>query len=138
MNRKTLNKGDKKELHKFWDLTSRRWFFMFFYLLLALILSVYANIKYRAPAPAFLGFILLMPVGLIYLLGLFDNTEVSSFIFVCIFYLLTVFSINYIHYLKAKKGIILKWLIITLILLMMASFAGCVAYLRANGYPIGA
>ena len=135
---KIKKKLDNSKLNWFWNITTRGLFFVIFYLLLSLILLIYASAKYGAPAPALLEFIVLMPVGLLYLLGLFNESEVQSFIFVCVFYIFMVSSIIYLNYVKYKKGIILKWLIITLILLMIGSFAGCIAYLGAKGYPIGA
>ena len=135
---KNVQKLDDSKLHWFWDLTTKKWFFLVLYFSLTLLLLIYANVKYRAPAPALLGFIVSMPIGLLYLFGLFNKSELQSFIFVCVFYIFMVSSIIYLNYIKYKKGIILKWLIIILILLMILSFAGCVAYLGANGYPIGA
>ena len=122
----------------FWDITARGWFFVIFYLLLSLILLIYASAKYRAPAPALLGYILFMPIGLIYLFGLFNNTDTLSFHFVYIFHALMVLSVILISYFRFRKNIILKWLIIILILLMILSFVGCMAYVQTEGYPIRA
>lgn len=135
---KILNKGDKKELHKFWDITARGLFFVLFYLFLSLILFIYASTKYGAPLPSIFGFMLFMPIGLLYLLGLFNNTDTWAYHFIYVFDTLLISAAIIISYFRFNRNIILKWLIIALILLVVASFAGCVAYLRDNGYPIGA
>ena len=100
---KNIKKPDDSKLHWFWDLTTKKWFFLVLYFSLILLLSIYANVKYKAPAPTLLGFIILMPVGLLYLFGLFNESEVQSFYFVIFFYLFMVFSIRYIYYVNYSE-----------------------------------
>lgn len=130
-----LKKSDE-QLHWFWRLTTKWWFFIALYLFLVILLSFYISIKYNASA--FLGVILVMPLGIFYWFGLLDNPSSANPIFIILVYVVMAFSSATIYYLKFKRGIILKWLIIILILLMVGSFGGCVAYLQNQGYLIGA
>ena len=115
---KIKKKSDNSKLNWFWDITSRGLFFVIFYLLLSLILLIYVSAEYRAPAPALLGYILFMPIGLLYLFGLFNNTDTWSFHFVYVFDIFLILSVIAISYFRFKKNIILRWLIIALIILI--------------------
>ena len=134
---KTSKKPDTK-IHWFWNLTTKLWFFPVFYFFFALILLIYLG----GPLGGILGVVLFMPLGLLHWFGLVDKTgypltsEVLIIILQVSIYVILAFSIATIHYFK-KQGVIIKWLIILIIFLIIASFVGCAADLGPGGYPIG-
>ncbi|MEK6984597.1 MAG: hypothetical protein AABX33_08535 [Nanoarchaeota archaeon] len=126
-------KIENSELHWFWELTTKGWFFPVFYVSLVLFLSlVHAYIDKEWSLFVFLQFLYLMPSGLGVLLNLLninfkeDTYFKVLYVWPLIFHLITLISIIAIVYFKQKKSIIIKWLIITLLLLMILSFVGCV------------
>ena len=134
------NKTDGSELHWFWKLTTKWYFFPLFYVSLSLIFTIiYFTTKESVRSLFFLSYIipwalvfmLFMPAGLMYLifnvLGKFYNIELTqgiSAVYIIIFWLLVPISIFKIYTYKSKRNEVLKWLIITLIVVMLLSFIG--------------
>lgn len=126
------NKPKSNEnLHWFWKLTTKWWFFPVFYIALVFIFLAIKGKLIEGDDTIFnISMLLyLMPNGLFYFLGL--DIGSGSFLppriryFPPLFHTLFIFSIIIIQYFKLKKNKILKWLIILLILLLLLSFFGC-------------
>ena len=127
-------KNKQEEANWFWELTTKWWFFPVFYVLIIFILYLIVIIT-RTKVPTlfwesfivpFYGLFITMPFGLVYFVwGSKIMKYIVNYIFVFFFYLLFITSIITICYYKAKKNKILKWLIITWIILLVLSFVGC-------------
>lgn len=127
-----------RELHWFWKLTTKWWFFPILYLSLVLTFSVITSIKsftsginsmLRNTLGTFLYTLILMPGGLVYFLQkLIDPTNFTdvAISLSLIFHPFAILSIILIYYFRYKKKIILNWLILILLLLIILSFSGCV------------
>lgn len=128
-----IQKSDDSQLHWFWKLTTKWWFFPLFYLFLAIFLVIIWKIKGSDKnfIPLFFGLIIMMPDGLLAILNLLriipKNVFFSSLglFFPYIFNALSILSIIVIVYYKNKKNQILKWLLLTLLILLLLSFIGC-------------
>jgi len=128
--------SDDIQLHWFWKVTTKPYFLPLFYTILALLLGIIDGLMRKegitiegviyafAFMPQGLGFLVLW-VGLIDLIQ-----EIPPIYF--IFHPLLLISIFVINYYKSKKNIILKWLIITWLLLIILSFAGCLTIAGAH------
>ena len=118
---------DDTQLHWFWRLTTKWWFFPAFYVVLALLIPTFgtsADVWY-----AYLISIAYMPLGIMFLLDLTKNNVFMDYLsipFLIIFHIFLFSSIFIIHHYKVKKKIILKRLIILLLLFIILSFGGCV------------
>lgn len=119
----------KSKLDIFWNITSKWYFFPLLYLSLVvtLILSEPRNFE-------FMFFIMyLMPNGIFYFVNLLSGYQIENesmvFIFPLIYFLLIIISISIIQYYKFKRKIILKWLILSILLLILLTFSGCIATL---------
>ena len=72
---------------------------------------------------------------LVYGLGKREFTNAIPFIVIA-FFLVLVISQMFIEHYKNKKGILLKWLIIILFLLITLSFVGCAGVILSDSYKI--
>ena len=124
--------------HRFWEFTSKWYFFPLFYLTLAILFIIiskligrYLDVKdFVGIISLFLTVLYIMPSGLLFflvLIGIKDRyLTVPALYFPILFHVFTVASIVVISYFKYKKHRILKWIIITLFLLFILSFIGCI------------
>ena len=132
---------DDSQLHWFWKYTTKWWFFPVYYVVLVFLLSFLYMLD-KKEILALLGFayiLISMPIGLLYLANIPKEGTYQvlsewdgSYIFILLF--IVLFSI--ITYYKYKKETILKWLIITLFLLITLSFVGC-AGIILSGSSVG-
>ena len=111
------------QLHWFWRLTTKWWFFPLFYITLALILAVAVGNPL-----AILMIVIFMPLGLLVwpsiILGGSKGGSalgIMELIFVCLIMIIPYLLIVYAKYRLNK---VLKWLIIILMLMMALSFLG--------------
>lgn len=134
-------KSDDSQLEWFWELTTKWWFFPVFYVFLTFLVTIIWKLK--GHEDSFLGLfsalLLVLPSGIIFILqfirtfgilspfnGTFDQfINAASMVAPLIFLPFMLLSIIRIAYYKIKKGKILKWLIITLLLYLTLSFVGC-------------
>ena len=130
----------EKELHWFWKLTTKWWFFPAFYVFLAFLLAifesdVYLEIQlYGLPDGMlytfgnFIGSLLTMSTGLLFWFQKIipqDNWLLR--LYLALFFIPLVIACTLaIYFFKHKKNKILKWLIVTSILLMVLSFLGLI------------
>lgn len=138
-----------KELHWFWQITTKWYFFPLLYVLMVLLLTigevwtlVLSDERYVINFTSFSGqffyiFISFFPFGLLWFLQLFGlglhfeivglGQSVSPFAkyYYTATYLIPFISMFLIVYFKRKKNIVLKWLVISLLLFMFISFVGC-------------
>jgi len=139
--------SNTQELRGFWRIATKWYFFPLFYTILVLLLTVIPfSIKSRSLSvhmEIFLETLAFMPAGLLVLLEFagididhlgidFIRTENLVFILPIFFFVFAIASIISIQYFKNRKGKILKWLIITLLLVMLLSFLGCSIGLTEN------
>ncbi len=121
---------NESELHWFWNLTSKWWFFPVFYVTITFLtyLNVYDKNDYELWV--FLLFLLLLPAGLIFyidtILQFFNLSDIVYWelpmLSALIFHIFLIISIFFIFYFRSRKNKILKILIITLIILILLSF----------------
>ena len=127
------------QLHWFWRLTTKWWFFPLFYFILALILALLAFIQDPSHIWGYIFLsIILMPQGLIgfltVLLSSHGNVvnlqqELGFSNFVVLYFAIAVIiiiSYSWIIYSKYRLNKVLKWLIIILMLIIILSFSGCI------------
>ena len=143
-------KESDEQLHWFWRITTKWWFFLVFYLLLALILGI-LNVLFP-PEPsmseqvlnenfmiilsnilfASMFNIIALHIGIgIFFDKLFGNSNAAYWIatiLTYIFYPFIIISTIFIIYFRYKKDKILKWLIIALLLTLISSFSGCIMF----------
>ncbi len=132
--------SNDSQLHWFWNLTTKWWFFPLFYLTLSFLFAVLWRIISKSPMSLYIilytlyflpnGFVMLIPpVNLLlqYALGgLFGGIGDDFYVgFPLLALPLIILSILVIYYYKRKKNKILKWLIISLFLFLILSFLGC-------------
>ena len=129
---------DDSQLHWFWKLTTKWYFIPLFYtLIVTLQTMIYFVNKEGIDVllhPVYLVtntivFMLFVPAGLIHLIFTVQGIDYKvmqsiSAVFLIIFWLLFSISISKIHIYKSKHSKVLKWLIITLIIVMLLSFIG--------------
>ena len=134
---------DDTQLHWFWKLTTKWWFFPVFYLSLNLLVFLLAITMFSITSADFeyvLFYILMMPSGLSHLFltfwkYLFQKSELEwyffliniivTFVFFIPFFISSIIRIPYYRY---KKNQILRKNIITLFLLISISFLGLVFF----------
>lgn len=130
------SKVDDSQLHWFWRITTKHYFFPFYYIGLTLLLAIMFG--YGGIFPLLIG----MPIGLTYLIALpleglhqqkLINSDFAAILAVSfhLIYTTGIFTIN----IYKKKGILLKWLIITLFLLATLSFVGCAGIILSDSLP---
>lgn len=150
-------KESDEQLHWFWKLTTKWWFFPVFYVSLALVLTIIVLVVYanqskfsdiRNPFGLFALIIIFMPGGLVSMLNVFSNPNVLlnsnsmvavpfpglmsdnlRIILTFIYHPLAILSV--ISIFKNRKKI-LKWLILTLLFTMLLSFSGCIVWLLSG------
>ncbi len=116
----------------FWKITAKTYFFPAYYTLLAFLIAVIMVLTGTdigisdGLLGSFLGAVLLMWVGIIYFFPLPIKSVFDSNFYAFILPIIFVLGII-LNYYRTKKNIILKWLVITLFLLITLSFAGCAA-----------
>ena len=131
---------DDLQLHWFWKLTTKRYFFpVFYFSLLALQTIVYFFNKEGIsvllhPIYIFGNMIIFMffaPAGLLYLTFILQGKDYNlgvmqsiTAVFLIIFWLLIPISISKIYIYKSRHNKVLKWFILTLIIVMLISFVG--------------
>jgi len=130
-------KLDDSQLHWFWKLTTKWWFFPVFYIILAMVYPIIVlnmekfqgSSNFKDAYLEVLGTVIVfMPAGLSYYLTLIGlDEDFFATIMVFIFPVFAIGSIILIQLYKLKKKKILKWLIILILLLMILSFFGCIA-----------
>jgi len=139
---------DDSQLHWFWKLTTKWWFFPVFYVVLAFLATIQllsingkGTFSQFIDASAHIFFLILvfMPTGLQFYLSKFYYKYYLAYyispvpsarqmeLIMFTFDGFIIISIIMIQYFKLKKNITLKWLIITLIVLLLLAFFGCVA-----------
>ena len=122
----------QEDLHWFWRLTTQRWFFSGFYLALVLFLTIIWKIEgaKRDFFGVFLELLYFMPSGLLFILGrdgvIVSPSAQAAIVFPLLFHPAAIISVTIISHFKNKKNKILKWLILTLLFLLISAFAGCV------------
>ena len=136
-----LEKIDDSQLHWFWRLTTKWWFFPVFYGFLILVSSLLFALTSKNPfsfshelGAAFDFSLVLMPTGLGYYIqlpiDLFSKEPLSlglGFIFWPVAFIVDlwmIFLMFYVPYCQIKKNIIPKRLIISLYLVIILSLVG--------------
>ena len=130
----------------FWNLTTKWWFFPVFYVSLAVIYTTLAlllselgfgshYIGITSPSIIkvlvfFLYVLIFLPHGFFYFVYLLSGGRSGNAAgfwpaWTIFFHLVFLYLMVIVPYWKYKKNIILKWLIISLILFLVLSFAGC-------------
>lgn|SRR3989344_2289294 len=138
---KNLMENHSFELHWFWRITTKPYFFTIYYMILAFLIAVIMVLTGTdSDSPgllgSFLGAILFMFVGLSYLLPLpimktiFEHPDFPYF-YSLVLPIISILGIT-LHHFKTKKKIILKWLVITLFLIITLSFVGCVGMILSG------
>ena len=120
---------------KFWRIAIKWWFLPSFHGFLALVFSIAMTFFSIVVSQGNLSFILgfpaiyfLMPGGLFYFAYLFTHyNKVADYVPILsfLFHILMIVSIFVIRYYYRNKNLILKWLIITIMLISLLSFMGC-------------
>lgn len=119
-------KSDDSQLHWFWRVTTKLYFFPLFYITLALLLSILDGLmRKEVSLGTFFYALAMMPQGLLLLVGILHFVQDSPLPIYLVFHPLLLASIIVINYYKTRKKVVLKWLIITWLLLIILSFAGC-------------
>jgi len=125
--------NNKEELHWFWKITSKWYFFPIFYVFLAFIVAFISAIKDKNLSQIWefsLYSLVWMPNGLNYYPQYFDiKLEYNGSIFSLIFFGVSLSIIIIIQFFKIKYKKILKPFIIVLLILFILAFSGCVASL---------
>lgn len=130
----SIQKSDDSQLHWFWRITTRWYFFPLFYFFLVFILTIILGIVSKNFISNFLLATFFMSDGLLYFVSIIFGikemysgfADTFSTYFPIFFNVGMIISIIVIVYYKLKRNITLKWLIIALILLILISFSGCV------------
>ncbi len=157
--KKVLTSVSNENLHPFWKFTIKWWFFPSLYIFLASLYIIIVGLTAAELLPGYIDgehanllILYFMPHGLIYLLETFPIIKYifqlvyyipgASFLFdrgffPLFFHLFFIASIIKIQNDKIKKRKVLKWLIVTLILLLVLSFSGCVIGSYTGYYRIG-
>ena len=134
MDKQKENLSDS-QLHWFWRLTTKWWFFPAFYVFLAFIFATIkamdevSSISFSEIFGGFVGALIYMPGGLVYWVHKLISTDDYVFfagILSYLFHPLVIILIIAIQYFKYKKNKIIKWLVITLFFLIVLAFSGCV------------
>lgn len=124
------------QIKKFWDVTSRWYFFPILYLILVIIVSLYwvlSGLDYieNIFSDTIFIFIFLPAIGLLYSLSIFkvdlDPLQAGVSISI-IFFIFLMASIIHIRNQKINYNGILKWLIIILFLIIILVFVGAAAW----------
>lgn len=125
----------------FWKITSKWYFFPLFYILLVLIFSIIVTSRegsysdWDEVGGIFLMGLYFLPSGLFFFIPELERfgEEGLYLIFPAVFHLFWIISVIVMQILKYKRNRILKWLVITLFILMVLSFAGCTAMVIGEG-----
>ena len=128
----------------FWKITSSWWFFLALYILLVLTLVIILNVNigdrtisndFEQFGSMFLMTLYFMPNGLLFFLSYLEkfDFEYLVFVFPAVFHLFWIISVIIMQILKYKRKTILRWLILTILILMILSFAGCTAMVLKEG-----
>ena len=117
---------DDPQLHWFWKITTKWWFFPVFYVIIGSTFFIKNSPKNIIPLH-FLLFLILAPSGILFYFNMFMTIQGLwlSYVVSFISYLFIIFSYFLIQYYNSKKKI-LKWLIIVLLFYIIISFVGCV------------
>ncbi len=121
----------KLNLKLFWKITSQWYFFPVFYLVLSSMVFIYIK-GYNdvEPSKIFWLTLFLIPNGLFYFIYLLTNKKpeviLGNFLPLFYFPFVTILIIT-ISFFKSVKGIVLKWCIIGLFVLIFLTFFGCAA-----------
>ena len=125
----------------FWEVTAKWYFFPIFYVLLVLLL-IFIKLKGNlfgegAIFGYFIPVVVSMPSGLLYFIYFPPLskyiTEAIQLPLIFSFHAVSVISIILIQYFKIRRNKILKWLIITLLVLILLAFFGCVVQPLPDG-----
>lgn len=127
-----------------WSVMASFWFSPLLYLVLAVCLVLLVmgeNPSFSTILFQVLFALVLMPLGMVYWMGaLFSVNDTSSlgdiWIFVGLPFHLSLYAI--IQYMRIRNDRIVRWLVILLILLILLSFGGCLAYTSAweSDFPL--
>ncbi|MBI2659428.1 hypothetical protein HYX05_05015 [Candidatus Woesearchaeota archaeon] len=125
-------KSDDSQLHWFWRLTTKWWFFPVFYVFLVVLLVIIWKIKGENEnfIPLFFGLVITMPDGLLFFVELVQGPSNDRYLqlaafFPFIFHIFLITSVSIIVYFKYKEGRVLRWIILPLLILLISSFIGC-------------
>ena len=117
----------KTNSEKFWKLATKWYFFPTFYLLLCVLLRLIQTFLGNSEG-SLLFIIANLPMGIPILLDkMFNISEFGGKYFPTIMHSVSIVSAIVIILCK-RKNIILKWLIISLMLLFLLEFSGCLIY----------
>lgn len=140
-------KQSDEQLHWFWKLTTKWWFFPLLYVSLALIFSfIYSAQNYIEERLNILSYLLgvlqifpltliLMPFGIFYFIYILTGYKLSDLgwlrrLYIVLYFgTIAVFLFNLVVYKyegEYSMGVKHRWMIITLLLVLILSFAGCV------------
>lgn len=124
------NNANNQQLNWFWNLTTRWWFFIVFYILASFVLEIFNLSTGVFDRSEFLGFfaanlIFLMPSGIISLLDIAFPVGIGiGVLLIFAYHALLLSSMIAIPYFKCKKGKTLKWLIVISIFIIVISLFG--------------
>ena len=129
---KTKKFYSNQYVHWFWNLTTKWWFFPIFYLFLVLLVTVIWKVKgtERTFLSTLALLLIYMPSGLLVFLDKLrvltgDSLTITAGFFPYFFHPVAIASLIVIQYYKYKKNKILKWLVLTLLFLLVLAFVGC-------------
>lgn len=121
----------KSKLDKFWEITSKWYFFPALYLILSFLIFIYLRgYEDIEPIKILLLTIYLVPNGVFYFIYLYTGNKISVIFgnFLPLFYFTFVIVVTLIiQYFKLRKNRIIKWLILLILLLFILTFFGCAA-----------
>ena len=135
--------ADDSQLHWFWKLTTKWWFFPVFYISLSLVAFLISVILVLTIESTFdmddaLLILITMPAGVIILLenipavSLGWSVFVVMQIFIVLFYIYFICCFATILYYRYKKNTILKKNIVILLLVIILSFLGTLLLIAGN------
>ena len=147
MEQQQKSKESDEQLHWFWELTTKWWFFPVFYIFLIFILMILwaylSTNSFSLLGETFGPSLVMMPTGLGYYIqlpiDLFSKEPLSpelGFIFWPVAFIVDlwmIFLMFYIPYCKIKRNIIPKRLIISLYLVIILSLVG---FILGQVFPI--
>src|SRR3989338_3015994 len=122
----------KFKLNRFWNVTSKWYFFPALYIILTFLVFLYLKgyNDVKSPIEIFLYMIFLIPNGIIYfnylLTGKKSTVIVGAFL-PYFYFALMALIIVIIQYFKIRKKIILKWIILVMFIVIFLTFFGCAA-----------
>lgn len=124
-------KKDESQLDRFWDITSRWYFFPLLFILLGIFFVLITGGKPIAIIGVFM-LLPFLPLGLLTIVGV--EIGKSADMVAVVFWGFVLYSMVKIIRDRIKKNIIHKKLIVILLLLIILAFAGCVGGANSGAY----